>query len=370
MYSKRKSSIILPEKTTDVNLKRGLTRHSLFWSAYLTFLWVFVLLQDPGRPDFIVFILKHAVLILAFYINILLVFPLQSRLNSKFIFALYFLNHFAFYCVLKLLLTNVFLPFIGKDLYIESNVKDFLGTNTYLFLMYSFYALFYWNSQRSIRTQNLLRITEKARLEAEFNHLRTQINPHFLFNTLNTFYSQSLMALPDTAKGIALLSKIMRYSLNPPGKDGKVPLKDEIAHANDYIELMQIRLPGKLQVTNNLPTETDEGWQILPHVLITLVENAFKHGSREHPFLFDLQLANGTISFRVENTIGEPPVEKSSGVGLRNLKERLQLIYGKNCTFEEGPQGNRYSSKLVIQQAFVLPEKNEPANKTPVPLFS
>ena len=220
----------------------------------------------------------------------------------------------------------------------------------------SIIAFGFWQLKRS-------REIQKARLEAEFNHLRTQINPHFLFNTLNTFYSQSLLTLPDTAKGISLLSKIMRYSLEPPGTDGKVPLEDELAHANDYIELMKIRFPGMLSITSNLPAESPEGWQILPHIIITLVENAFKHGNREQPFLFDLELANNQITFRVENTIGEKPADPGAGVGLPNLKERLFYAYGKKCTFEEGQQGNKYKTLLVIPDAYIIPEitaKEEP----------
>lgn len=257
-----------------------------------------------------------------------------------------------------------FLPWTDRRYYaISVGSFRFFMESLETFIVYFAYAFFYWHYKRSIRTEHLLRISQKARLEAEFNHLRTQINPHFLFNTLNTFYSQSLRSLPDTAKGISLLSKIMRYSLEPPGTDGKVPLEDEIAHANDYIELMKIRFPGMLSITSNLPEETPQGWQILPHIVITLVENAFKHGNREQPFVFDLELANNQITFRVENTIGEKPAESGAGVGLPNLKERLSYAYGKKCTFEEGPQGNKYKTLLVIPNAYIIPQitaKEEP----------
>ena len=344
-------------------------RQLFWWIIYTGYLWSFAILTN-SKADFVTFLFVNVILYGVFYYNLYVLFPILFEKKRKILFVILFISGLILYYIVRLHITNQLLPALGIGQFKSPADKKYFTGQAFMYFQYAIYALLFWYVFISKKTERLLRITEKARLEAEFNHLRTQINPHFLFNTLNTFYSQSLMALPDTARGISLLSKIMRYSLNPPGKDGKVPLEDEITHVNDYIELMQIRLPGKLQITNNLPTETEKGWQILPHVLITLVENAFKHGSREHPFLFNLQLSNNTITFRVENTIGESPVAESSGVGLRNLKERLQLIYGKNCTFEEGPENGMYKSTLVIQNAFFVPVTETEKQETPVPLFN
>lgn len=340
--------------------------HVAFWVLYILFMHMITIIQETGNvhTKIHVTITRYTLSAVVFYASAYIVFPYCFR-NKNYIYRLLLvlpLSILLNFALRRFVIGSV-VPYLLKVPKPEARIFEYFILSLKWWFDYTLFGLGFWYALKLIKTQHLLRITQKARLEAEFNHLRTQINPHFLFNTLNTFYSQSLLTLPDTAKGISLLSKIMRYSLEPPGTDGKVPLEDELAHANDYIELMKIRFPGMLSITSNLPAESPEGWQILPHIIITLVENAFKHGNREQPFLFDLELANNQITFRVENTIGEKPADSGAGVGLPNLKERLFYAYGKKCTFEEGQQGNKYKTLLVIPDAYIIPEitaKEEP----------
>lgn len=328
----------------------------IIWIIYTAYLWSFAILMDPNAA-FTAFLVKNILLFGFFYFDLFISFPILFKRKKPVLFIIVFIIGLILYYLIRYLATNFLLPLLGENEFKDVVNTRFFSGQAFMYLSYATYALLFWYAQKSKLTERQLRLTEKARLEAEFNHLRTQINPHFLFNTLNTFYSQSLDTLPDTAKGISLLSKIMRYSLEPPGTDGKVPLDDELAHANDYIELMKIRFPDKLQVHNNLPQESQHGWQILPHLLITLVENAFKHGNKDQAFIFDLQLnkEKKQVIFRVENTIAQRPADPGTGVGLRNVRERLQYAYGKAYTFKEEVIDNKYITLMIIPDSYIAP---------------
>ena len=136
--------------------------------------------------------------------------------------------------------------------------------------------------RESLKQRRILE-AQKLQLEtqisqANFNFLKAQINPHFLHNTLNFLYAKSLPYSAELSEGILTLSDIMRYALEPgKSKRWKAPLKDEIEHVNNVIKINQLRYSNQLKVNFEVSGEVD-GAMIIPFVLITLVENAFKHG--------------------------------------------------------------------------------------------
>lgn len=209
------------------------------------------------------------------------------------------------------------------------------------------------NRTLQLQSENLN--LQNAKLIAEYNHLRAQINPHFLFNTLNTFYSNTEPVLPETAKGIMLLSDIMRYSLESGETDGKVSLREELTQLGNYVELMQLRFDGQLKIEGNLfpggrlqwPKETQK-WRILPHLLITMAENAFKHGNNREPFIINLYLEGAQLHFIFKNTIGMRKAETGTGIGLKNMIDRLGFTYNNNYRFESGITGSLYTAELYI----------------------
>lgn len=326
-----------------------------FFIAFVIFHYGINLFAKKAKTDYLDVLLTHilyySIALVSFY------WALGGNKNEK-ISAIHVFRSFVLFIVagaLFYLYYYYFLPATGRVFFGETvGPIPFLLRSLETYIAYFACAFFYWQYKHTIRIEQQLRLTEKARLEAVLSHLRTQINPHFLFNTLNTVYSQCIDILPDTARGIFLLSKIMRYSLEPTGTDGKVPLDDEVAHANDYIELIQLRFPGNLEIINNFPKESQGGWQILPHLLITIIENAFKHGDRAKRFLFDLQLdkKNKQIIFRVENEIGPRLTKPGTGVGLRNVKERMRYAYGHSYTFKEEITCDKYIAIMIIPNAY------------------
>ena len=185
---------------------------------------------------------------------------------------------------------------------------------------------------------------EKEKMQANYLFLKAQINPHFLHNTLNFLYAKSLPYSTELSEGILTLSEIMRYSLNKEeDAEGKVLLTQEIEHVNNIIRIQQLRFGNTLQVHFDRRGEL-EGLRILPFILITIVENAFKHGELknvDHPISLELAIDGSEVSgaeahrgkqlhFHCINKKKTGPKELSTGIGLDNTRKRLELAYGEN----------------------------------------
>ena len=206
--------------------------------------------------------------------------------------------------------------------------------------------------QRKILEAQKLQL-EVEKSEANLNFLKAQINPHFLHNTLNFLYAKSLPYSNELSEGILTLSDIMRYALSEGNaREGKAPLKDEIEHVRNVIKINQLRFSNQLNVNFEVSGVVD-GAMIIPFVLITLVENAFKHGDlkkQEHPIEVKLNVDGNKISFFCRNKKKTGPKELSTGVGLENIKKRLDLAYGDNYKFVIKDEAEFYTIELIIDQ--------------------
>ena len=182
-----------------------------------------------------------------------------------------------------------------------------------------------------LHTQEILK---NKQLTSELNLLKAQVQPHFLFNTLNNIYSLSVSQSPETSEMIAKLSDMMRYFVDEATKE-KVLLETEIQFLKNYIELEQIRMvnPLKLTFTNTI---ANSHFLVPPMLLITFVENIFKHGVnktiRDNEAAISLSLANGVVHYTVKNKT----FHQKAGTwrSLSNLQKRLALLYPDNSGFE------------------------------------
>jgi two-component system, LytTR family, sensor kinase len=193
---------------------------------------------------------------------------------------------------------------------------------------------------------------EREKMQADYLFLKAQINPHFLHNTLNFLYARSLPLSQELSEGILTLSEIMRYSLdNHEDGNGKVLLSHEIEHVHNIIRMQQLRFENTLQVQFKLSGEPD-GQRILPFILITLVENAFKHGdlkSTGNPVKIELEVgADGRMHFICSNRKKTGPKELSTGIGLDNTRKRLELAYGENYSLFIKNQRDIFTVDLTI----------------------
>ena len=195
----------------------------------------------------------------------------------------------------------------------------------------------------------------QEKLETELKFLKGQINPHFLFNTLNNLYSLALHKNKNTAPGILQLSNLMNYMLNESNSEF-IELSSEIKLINNYLNLEKLRYTAKLRTSFDIKGKID-GVKIAPLVLLPFVENAFKHGisqkTEDNWLLIFLEIDNNKIKFSVENSIPsvtkKQPYIKNNGIGLKNVKRRLELIYNKNFALNINKGTEQFNVDLIIK---------------------
>ena len=207
--------------------------------------------------------------------------------------------------------------------------------------------------QQWLRLEQNKKEIETEKLNTELSFLKSQINPHFLHNTLNFLYAKSLPYSAELSEGILTLSDIMRYALSEGNaRDGKAPLKDEIEHVRNVIKINQLRFSNNLKVDFKVEGVVN-GATIIPFVLITIVENAFKHGdlkSSTHPIDVLLRIDGKQLCFYCRNKKKTGPKEISTGIGLDNIRKRLDLAYGANYSFGVSDEAEFYTTELTISQ--------------------
>ena len=197
---------------------------------------------------------------------------------------------------------------------------------------------------------------ENEKLTAELNFLKEQINPHFLFNTLNNLYYLAFTQSPNTTEVIAKLSQMMRYMIYDSNYP-LVPLSKEIEYMQNYISLERLRLndsiPIQLEIQGN-----PENVLIAPLIFITFLENAFKHGvSNNNPKAWvnvSIRLEGDECIYKVENSkvLSAPKgMEERSGIGLQNVKRRLELSYPGKYQLQVDDQPDRYTVLLNLRLA-------------------
>jgi len=206
-----------------------------------------------------------------------------------------------------------------------------------LYSIVGVYALFYFVRslyEEQQRVQNLLQ--EKTLAELEL--LKSQVQPHFIFNALNNIYSTALVKSPETARQIAHLSDFLNYNLHESKQDS-VSLAAEIVYIKNYIELQKSRYENKLDASVNIYDEISD-LHIAPLLLLPLVENSFKHGIENSIkpgwIRVDVSRQDDNFSIKVENSREEKMPQapmKNGGIGLKNVQKRLQLIYPNKHEF-------------------------------------
>jgi two-component system LytT family sensor kinase len=202
-----------------------------------------------------------------------------------------------------------------------------------------------------IRNQHEKRLLENANLNAEVNFLKSQINPHFLFNTLNGIYSQAHDKSDMTEVSILKLSELLRYMLYDSGED-RVELAKDIQYISNYIDLQRLRLSSKISIEYDVQGKT-EGHYIAPLLLIPFIENAFKHGiSYSQPSVIKINVGffEETLTLYVENPVVENNSFGASGLGLKNVIRRLDLLYPGKYSLDTGKNGKLHvvNLKLVL----------------------
>src|SRR6478735_672871 len=330
-------------------------QHLTFWVlSFFVFLYIFKTGIKPEKVDYVYTLLFQLSLIPAVYINIELLLP---KLGNR--------KRILFY-LFSLAAIIIFFAWINFNFFDKWSAKVFPD---YFFISYfTFREIILFFSVYIIIT-SLLKLSkswflvsglqkellekEKQKAEMELKALKAQINPHFFFNTLNSIYSMALdkdERLPGT---VLQLSDLMRYFLYE-SKDNFVPLEKELAVADNYIALQKIRSGEQLSIEivkqGNL-----NGQKIAPLLLITFLENAFKHGAKGssgNTFIrLDIKVEKNKLNFIIENNKGlvdEVNTSDHNGLGLENVKRQLELLYPGKHLLNIKDQQDRFVVALQL----------------------
>ena len=227
----------------------------------------------------------------------------------------------------------------------------------YLILPYIFIigiSLSYRIVRDSSRREKLRKEKENETLKTELTFLRSQVSPHFMFNVLNTLVSMARKKSDMMEPSLIKLSNLMRYMLYE-SNDEKISLEQEIQYLKSYIDLQLLRFGDDLILEMDIERNV-EGFEIEPMLLIAFVENAFKHGVGmvENPFInITLRVDPQTswLTFLVENSISpvESSKDRSSGIGLNNMRRRLELLYTDRYKLETREKDGIFVSDLRIR---------------------
>jgi LytS/YehU family sensor histidine kinase len=216
---------------------------------------------------------------------------------------------------------ELFLPFRG--------LRNLTSCFLFLAIGTSIRVTEQWYSNEESRKE-----MENQKLTAELSFLKSQINPHFFFNTLNSIYSLAISKSDKTPVAIIKLSELMRFIIYDSEKEF-VPLKREIDYINNYVELQRLRLMSNIQVNYRIEGDCNDK-KIEPLILLPFIENAFKHGidaTKQCEIVIKIKISGRDLTLIVENPIVTPGnivSRDSDGIGLANSKKRLELLYGIN----------------------------------------
>jgi len=327
--------------------------HLVFWllSGYIL-LYIFAG-SDYFKPiDFI-------------YTSIFMVSILIPVSLNHFVFIPKLLNHKKYVAYFILFLTNLF-GFTLFNQVLFNQLIDLVLPGYYFISYYSyfeilqFFAVFLalttllhlskeWFELNETRHRIIL--LEKEKITAELKALMNQVNPHFLFNSLNVLYSLAMKKRNETPEAILKLSDILRYVIYESNKNW-VELQSEINLIHNYIELQKFRVEDKAHIEFSESIEK-ENIRIAPMLFLPLIENAYKHGIKgdiENTFLkMDLVGTLNEIQFKIMNNIGDQIQKDKKGVGLSNVKNRLELIYPDKHEFIIEENETTFMVNLKIQ---------------------
>jgi two-component system LytT family sensor kinase len=301
--------------------------HLVFWMI-IGLVWLYLRYEDytSFTQASVVTFVKVVDLAIVIYLANLLLVPKFLYKKSYLVFALSFIGLVAVSSFLKMLT----LAAVRGETLTNINIKEAIYNNfiTQFFLVLASIAL--KSAVDYIQLQKRMAEVAKEKAEAELNFLKAQINPHFLFNSLNAVYFLIDKKNIQAREALHKFSEMLRYQLYECG-DSRIPIEKEIGFLKDYVDLQQLRVNENTSIEFCCGKEVQQ-FSIEPLLLIPFVENSFKHLShfsdKQNEVQINLSRQNGSMHFSVYNTTEQKKeLQKSGGIGLANVQKRLELLY-------------------------------------------
>ncbi len=282
-----------------------------------------------------------------FFLNTELLIPKVLRKRGIGSYLVSLLGLIILFVIIESFLKNYFLSCYHIDLSVHVRKSIF-----YVFFLTAI-STGYGLVTHLIRQEHVSQMAQQERLQSELSFLRSQISPHFIFNILNSIV-YLIRSRSDLAESVTIkLSELMRYMLYESA-DALIPLEKELSYLNSYVELQKIRFEEDVLI--RMDVEGSAGGQIIePMLMIPFVENAFKHGVglvADPTIEIYLKISDKNLHFRVRNkvSVDSPEVkDNSSGIGLKNVQRRLELLYPETHRLEVSKTDEWFVAELWLE---------------------
>jgi sensor histidine kinase YesM len=334
--------------------KSVLLAASIHWLAInvaFTLHFIFRIITEPWYADYtrytpLQYFVKHAFNdadSLVFAASLLLI-----EINYQYLFTKLRLPVFILVCLLTGVFSSIIVYYLNMPKFEDRNlpfeVIPFVAGYTLLYAVVRDY-IYRFLHKKEVQLQQF---------KNELDTLKAQLNPHFLFNSLNYVYGTALTEkAPLTADAVDKLSEMMRYTITGI-HENFVPLENELNFINQYISLQQVRLPEKENIRIKVQTSSPlTGLSIAPLLLLPFIENAFKYGiSMDEPCFVDINVdvSDSTLKMEIMNSICSRPIEiTGNNTGIKNTIKRLNLLYPDNYNLSQLQKGNEYKVLLTLK---------------------
>ena len=326
--------------------------HAFFWVAIISFL-VFIAHSNTKMSTndlLVVFVLYPAINITLFYLNYLALIPQFLDKKRYGVYIITVIMALILYGFAKYGVALIFKQYVLMRVKAQlTGFGSYFLSTIFTSLVYLFFSAILKFTVDWFLNERIQRDLENQRLSAELAFLKSQINPHFLFNSLNSIYSLAYQRSETTPEAILKLSEIMRYMLYECN-DNKVDLVKELQYLQNYIDLQKIRFGNKAFIDFKIEGKI-ETQQIVPLLLISFIENAFKHGVASNPvtpirLLIDVEESH--LHFYIQNKKHTNNRDASGGIGLNNVKRRLDLLYPGKYNLEIHDETDTYTVELSL----------------------
>jgi len=338
--------------------------HVLFWfiPTYLLIKYNLVALgqQLSNEYAYMPFIANTLFNILLVYSNIFFLFPAYTRKKlSRLQYASLMVIIVLISGIIKCEINNLFNWYYFSKMYSNVPLSELFYTELIIAAFFAIQSILYCAVKEWIKNSIVNRKLIEEKLTLELKYLKAQINPHFLFNTLNNLYSSALKNNDDeTATGLTKLSEIMRYMLSDVNKN-EITLEKEIDYLKSYVDLQKLRFSEKDDIIISFDIQGDTSTiKIPPFLFIVFIENAFKYGInfKKHSFInIRFEISKNELKFNIKNSVHYKNSTQKQGLGLKNIKERLELLYSDNHKLEIINENGTFNVDLDI----IIPLKDE-----------
>lgn len=335
-------------------LRSRILQHVVFWLfSFYVLLKVFQLSETIATIDLIYTLMFLLGISGAVYVNVLFLIP-QFLAKRKYLpYCILIVMNLGFWSFFNIILFEDLIDFIFPGYYFISYYEfidilkftlSFIGISTLFKLSRGWFQM--------LEAENRIMRLESENLSSELKTLKDQLNPHFLFNSMNNIHAMAIKSADKTQALVRHLSDLLRYTLYETSEDF-VPLENEVNFLKNYIELQRVRIESNVELNLIIKGEL-KNKTIAPLLLMPLIENAFKHGMKgdiEDTFVRVEISCESQICIIIENNNGEVSnYSIASGIGLKNVKRRLELLYPDQHIFNIHSEGKTFKVELILEK--------------------